>query len=87
MIEEIERRDRLRTLVAQAGYIRDSKHWVLRAEVKRAVAKLTGDDPNSTKLGAELRQFLLAEGWKERMNEGDWQWRARKRVVKAAKKR
>lgn len=90
VIEEIARRDRLRELVAQAGYCQDRGNpasWVNQPAITRAVARLTGDVPNSTSLGAELRQFLLAEGWRERRH-GDHgrQWRARK-VTKAATKR
>jgi hypothetical protein len=90
VIEEIARRDRLRELVAQAGYVQDRANppsWVSRAAITRAVATLTGDAPNSKGLGAELRQFLLAEGWRERRHgvHGD-QWRARK-VARVAAKR
>lgn len=88
VIEEIARRDRLRELVAQAGYVQDRGNppsWVSRADVTRAVARLTGDVPGKG-LGAELRQFLLAEGWRERRHgvHGD-QWRARKVARVAAK--
>lgn len=90
VIEEIARRDRLRELVAKAGYVQDRSNppsWVSRADLTRAVARLTGDAPNSTSLGAELRQFLLAEGWRERRHglHGE-QWRARK-VARPANKR
>lgn len=82
VIEEIARRDRLRELVAKAGYCQDRASppsWVGKADLTRAVARITGDAPNSKGLGAELRQFLLAEGWVGRRHgaHGD-QWRARK---------
>jgi hypothetical protein len=89
VIEEIGRRDRLRDLVHRAGFVQDRgtpPQWVNQPAITRAVARLTGQAPNSTSLGAELRQFLLAEGWLERRH-GDHgkQWRARK-VAKAAPK-
>jgi hypothetical protein len=77
VIEEFKRRDRLRKLVAQAGFSKSETTWVRRSALTREVAKLLGLHPRSVSLGRELRQFLLADGWKERrMGDGEY-WRAR----------
>lgn len=78
LLDEIERADHLRELVAKSGYTKDTSAWVKRSKVTAAVAKLSDTDPRSQSLGAELRRFLLAEGWRERKYDGIWQWRARR---------
>jgi hypothetical protein len=81
LLAEIKRRHRLRDLVARAGYQRSTDdEWVERADVTRAVAKLTGEPLDSKRLGSELKQFLLLEGWRQRRSgPRGWMWNARKK--------
>lgn len=77
LLAEIKRRNRLRDLVHQAGYSPSTGDaWVLRSEVTKAVAALINVGHVSFSLGADLRRFLLAEGWMERRTGKGWQWRA-----------
>lgn len=76
LLDEIDRADRLRELVARAGYAKDDRAWILRSEVTAAVAALVDTDPRSQAFSRSLRQFLLGEGWRERRIGSGWQWRA-----------
>lgn len=78
IIAELGRRDRLRSLVAQAGFVPDDGKWLRRAEVTRAVCKAL-DVGLSEQIGSELRTLLKEDGWRERRNSGHWQWRARRK--------
>jgi hypothetical protein len=77
IIAEIGRRDRLRALVAEAGFIKDDKAWIERSLVTLAVAEALDVSP-SRYLGGELRALLKEDGWRERLSHGIWQWRARR---------
>lgn len=85
IIAEIDRRDRLLRLVAQAGFekaSREDNEWVTRSEVTQAVADALDRLP-SPGLGKEIRDVLREAGWLDRKYEGIWQWRARRIKLRA----
>ena len=77
LLAEFKRRLQWRSAVKAAGW-EPADTWVGVAAVTKSIAKVMDERPESMAFRRELRQYLLAAGWKERRVAGLRQWGSRK---------